>query len=80
MVKKYTVLGVYDDTGETFAHHCAASDEYAAIEQAAKDGNYSSDLVIIGAVSGHVQLLTPGADNITSVYASNYERDDNAEI
>lgn len=76
MSKKYTVLGLYEDTGQSYAGHYTGKDQYDAMAKAAKDLAYSDTLVIIGAISGFKQLLTPGDDNQASVYASNYESED----
>lgn len=74
-MRTFTVLGVYEDSGQTFAGYYPGKDQYEAIANAAKDTGYSSTLIIIGAIPGVKKLLTPGEDNIISAYASNYDED-----
>jgi hypothetical protein len=68
-MKDYTVIGVYENTGEAFADHVTAMDAYSAMTQVADGPDCADDLCIIGAVLGHHVLDTPGDDNMATAYA-----------
>jgi hypothetical protein len=60
----FTVIGFYEGTGLTFAHHVKADGPHEAISEAVAhhlDMSCPSDVAVIGAVPGHVQL-TPSCD------------------
>lgn len=55
-MKPFTVIGVYQETGEPFADHVKATDAKAAIACVANDrGEWA---LFAGAVEGHVTLLS----------------------
>lgn len=65
----WTVIGLREDTGEVWVAHLEGKyrDEYDAMRIAAQ--GCDDDLVILGAIKGFAELLTPGDDNNKSVYA-----------
>lgn len=70
---KFTVIGYYEETGQTFAYLVRAADPHAAI-QIAVNGDYidmcnSSDVVIVGAVKGDVDLTAPCDESGAIAYA-----------
>lgn len=69
MPKKYTVLGVYNDNGQTYSCLCEnAEDAYDAMRMVASGPELSEDLCIIGAIEGDHDLITPGCDNGFSAF------------
>ncbi len=69
-MKPYTVLGLYDDSGQSFADHTHAMDAYSAMTAIADASESPETLCIIGAIEGHHTLDTPGCDNSASAYAT----------
>ena len=69
-MKAYTVMGIYENTGEAFAEHVSAEDVYGAMREVANGPDCADDLCIIGAIEGHHDLHTPGDDNMASAYAT----------
>ena len=68
----YTVFGVYESTGQTWAEHYAASDPYDAMRKAAvaaKTRFVAEDLLILGAVLGQHELTPACDDSGNAAYA-----------
>ena len=71
--KSFTVVGVYDDTGQVFADHVIARDAHEAMRLASRPAVAASagtDLQIIGAIEGHHALTAPCEDAGKAAYAS----------
>lgn len=68
--KRFTVLGLYEDTGQIFSHAVAAADIFDAMRKAAAHPAYNDTLVILGALPGEHTLQGPGCDNDKTAYAS----------
>lgn len=58
----FTVIGFYEGEYQAFADHIEASDEFHAMGLIGAQ-HTEDDLVIVGAIPGAHQLLTPGDDN-----------------
>ena len=65
----FTVLGSYDDNGETFCETVTAEDAYTAMKHACRNSKNPNELCIIGVIQGEHELITPGCDNKKSAYA-----------
>lgn len=73
-LKKFTVIGFYEYTGQVFAYPVRAEDEHAAMALAV-NGDYidmsdSSDVCVVGAVPGDHKLFAPCEDTGKIAYAS----------
>lgn len=64
----WTVVGYYDGDGNAFAAHAEADDAFEAMAVTASRYEHE-DLVIVGAVPGKHQLVTPGDDSGSTAYA-----------
>ena len=69
-MKTYTVIGVYEDNGEAFAHDVQAENEQEAMTIAAVHGNADAQLCIIGAIEGAHTLYPPCEGSQSTAYAS----------
>jgi len=65
----WTVIGVYDSTGQVFVEYVDAETPEAALEEIRELTGASDDLLIVGVMSGRVEVLTPGGDNGSAAYA-----------
>lgn len=69
-MKLWTVIGLHDEDGATFAHQVEADDPYEAMRKvAAENLDRSDDACVVGAIEGAVALIPPGDDNNISAYA-----------
>lgn len=71
MMALYTVLGLWEDNGQTYSEQVEADDQYQAMGIV---GSSNASLTIIGAIEGHHILLTPGEDNWTAAYGEDMAR------
>jgi len=61
--RKFTVIGVYDSTGEVIADWQRAIDAHSAMRRTAEQRNTNGDLTIIGAIAGHKAITAPCEDS-----------------
>lgn len=69
-MSKYTVIGVFDDTGEVVHTFNEARDATQAMVNVSKIFDLNTELQIIGAIEGEHCMTKPGDDNLRSSYAS----------
>lgn len=70
-MEKILVLGLYEDTGQTFAHLAETGDRQEALRAAAEEAGTAADqLIILGTVGADLELVTPGDENDNGTYAS----------
>lgn len=63
-MSKFTVIGLYDNTGEVFDFPVKdAKDAHEAIKIAASDCGYDRDLTIIGAIAADVDVIPACEDS-----------------
>ncbi len=77
---KFTVIGYYEYSGETFAYHILARNPQEAIALAV-GGDYidmsdSSDVAVLGAVNGWVGLTAACEDTGKVAYASDLTQEE----
>jgi hypothetical protein len=71
---KYTVVGVYDSTGEVFDFPVKEAESAAdAIQIAASDCDYDKDLQIIGAIAADVDVIPACEEAYKSAYACDFK-------
>lgn len=63
MRKKYTVIALFEETGEVIADWQRASDAHTAMAQTATQRGDGHDLTIIGAIAGHKAITPPCEDS-----------------
>ena len=73
-MKKYTVIGLYEESGEVFADHveCYEGESPARVVSLLRCGESDVDprmVAIVGVVEGHVQMLAPCEDSGCLAYA-----------
>ena len=75
--KPFTVVGVYDDTGQVFADHVIARDAHEAMRLTSQPVAAwpGTELQIIGAIEGHHTLTAPCEDSGKAAYASDLSED-----
>lgn len=66
---KFTVIGMYDDTGQAFADSVEAADASEAMRLVAACSLAPSDLCIIGAIEGEHTLAAPCEDSGKTAFA-----------
>lgn len=71
----YTVLGIYHDTGFVFQTWVEASSGHEAIDMAAAESNYDSELAFVAAFPGKPEITFP-CDSGNSAFACDYGGDD----
>lgn len=77
-MKVYTVIGIYEDNGQTYVCKVeGAVDAYDAMRMAATKPDFADDLCIVGAIEGDHVLITPGEDNGFCAYASDLQLEEN---
>lgn len=68
---KWTVIGLYEDTGQVYTEVATASDAFQAmVNVAASIIDGADSLVILGAVQGEHELVPPGIDSGTATYTA----------
>lgn len=67
--KIYTVIGVFDDTGEVVCRNAPATDRYTAMQDFAKYFEGNSDLQVLGVIAADVTIM-PASEEGRSAYAS----------
>lgn len=76
----FTVIGFYEDTGETFAFHVQVPSAEEAIGKVAAEMAANvrdlSDIAIIGAVPGEVALTAPCEESGALAYACDLQAED----
>lgn len=82
--KKFTVIGFYEETGQTFAYHILATDPHQAIALAV-GGDYidmcdPDDPAVLGAVNGWVNLTASAEDSGNLAYACDLVQDHSDEV
>ena len=66
---KFTVIGLYDSSGQVFADYVEAEDAYAAMRIVATNALTPGDLQILGAVQGGRQLYAACEDSGKAAFA-----------
>lgn len=74
MYQTFTVLGVYHDTGFVFHTYVEARTGHEAIERAAEESGFHSELALIAAFPGKPEVTFP-CDSGNSAFACDYEED-----
>jgi len=69
-MKTYTVIGVYESDGESFAREVQADNEHDAMAIAAGHANGDPELCIVGAIEGAHTLYSACESSHSSAYAS----------
>lgn len=71
----YTVIGYYEDSGQSCAMPAEGADAYQAMQNVAKSVEFPDTLCIVGAIEGRHVLITPGRDNGMTAFACDLAED-----
>lgn len=70
MSKEYTIIGVFDDTGEVVNYACVADDAYDAMRKLAELHEGNDNLQILGTIEGRHVITAPGSEGSRAAYAN----------
>lgn len=66
----WTVIGMYEDTGQVYSETVMAEDAYRAMAIVSTDIEEDRDtLCVLGAIQGDHYIVTPGEDNGSAAFA-----------
>jgi hypothetical protein len=68
-VNRYTVIGFYEETGQTFADFQSADDPYSAMRFVARQRGASANIAILGAVRSEVKFTPACEESENLAYA-----------
>lgn len=68
---KFTIIGMYEDTGKLFVRSVDAIDVWEAFGDLSIPK--SANLVLVGAVAGHVAVIAPGDDSGRTCFSIDYQ-------